>query len=43
MGQTDLHGICPGRDTDKVKELNLTPEEPELISVPGIKELPLKI
>lgn len=39
-------GFCgsrTGRDTDKVKELNLTLEEPEVISVPGVKELPLTL
>lgn len=39
-------GICgtkSGRDLDKVKELNLTLETPDVISVPGIKELPLTL
>ena len=39
-------GFCgskSGRDVDKVKELGLTLEEPETISVPGIKELPLTL
>lgn len=39
-------GICgtrSGRDMDKIKELGLTIEEPEMISVPGIKELPLTL
>ena len=39
-------GICgtkSGRDTDKMKELGLHLEEPEVISVPGIKELPLTL
>lgn len=39
-------GICgskSGRDMDKIKELNLTLEEPLNISVPGIKELPLTL
>lgn len=39
-------GICgtkSGRDTDKIKELGLHLEEPMLISVPGIKELPLTL
>ena len=37
-------GICgakSGRDIDKVKEAGLTLVEPEVISVPGIKEFPL--
>lgn len=39
-------GICgtkSGRDIDKIKELNLTFETPEIISVPAIKELPLTL
>lgn len=39
-------GICgtkSGKDTDKFKIANLTEEEPEIISVPGIKELPLTL
>jgi len=39
-------GVCgskSGRDTDKIKELGLTLEEPEVISVPGIKELPITL
>jgi len=39
-------GVCgtkSGRDIDKVTELNLTLEEPEVISVPGIRELPLTL
>jgi len=39
-------GVCgskSGRDMDKIKELGLTLEEPEVISVPGIKELPLTL
>ena len=41
-----IMGVCgskSGRDMDKIKELNLTLEEPEKISVPGIKELPLTL
>lgn len=37
-------GICgckSGRDMDKIAEADLTLVEPEVISVPGIKELPL--
>ena len=39
-------GFCgskSGRDTDKIKELNLTLEKPESISVPGIREFPLTL
>lgn len=39
-------GVCgtkSGRTVDKVGELNLSLEEPESISVPGIKELPLTL
>ena len=39
-------GICgskSGRDTDKIVAAGLTPMEPEVISVPGIKELPLTL
>lgn len=39
-------GFCgskSGRDTDKIKELGLTLEEPESISVPGIREFPLTL
>lgn len=45
---TDKHilAICgtkSGRDMDKIGELGLTLEEPNTISVPGIKELPLTL
>ncbi len=36
-------GSKSGRDMDKIKELGLTLEEPEVISVPGIKELPVTL
>lgn len=36
-------GTKSGRDVDKFKELGLTEESPEIISVPGIKELPLTL
>lgn len=39
-------GFCgskSGRDVDKINSLGLTLEEPEEISVPGIKELPLTL
>ena len=36
-------GTKSGRDMDKVLELGLTLEEPEVISAPAIKELPLTL
>lgn len=36
-------GTKSGRDMDKITELGLTLEEPEVISVPGIRELPLTL
>ena len=36
-------GSKSGRDVDKAKELGFTYEEPEMISVPGVKELPLTL
>ena len=42
----NILGICgtkSGRDMDKIQELGLTLEEPEAISVPAIKELPLTL
>lgn len=39
-------GFCgskSGRDVDKVTELGLHLEEPEVISVPGIRELPITL
>lgn len=36
-------GTKSGRDLDKIKSLGLTLEEPEIISVPGIRELPLTL
>ena len=36
-------GTLSGRDLDKIKELGLTLVEPEVISVPGIKEYPLTL
>ena len=36
-------GSKSGRDVDKINALGLTLEEPEVISVPGIKELPLTL
>ncbi len=48
LGETDksilsLCGTKSGRDLDKIKELGLTLETPEAISVPAIKELPLTL
>ena len=42
----NILGVCgskSGRDMDKIQELGLHLEEPEEISVPGIKELPLTL
>lgn len=36
-------GTQSGRDTDKIQDLNLTLEAPNVISVPGIRELPLTL
>ena len=36
-------GTKSGRDTDKFAALGLTEEAPEVISVPGIRELPLTL
>jgi flavin reductase (DIM6/NTAB) family NADH-FMN oxidoreductase RutF len=36
-------GTKSGRNVDKIKEINLTLENPEVISVPAIKELPLTL
>ena len=38
-----LCGTRSGRDLDKIAALGLTLEEPEKISVPGIRELPLTL
>ena len=48
IGEFDskILGVCgtrSGRDMDKIKELNLTLEEPLNCGVPGIKELPLTL
>ena len=42
----NILGVCgtkSGRDVDKIKELGLTLEEGETVSVPAIKELPLTL
>lgn len=36
-------GTKSGRDMNKIQELGLTLEEPQVISVPGIKELPITL
>jgi len=36
-------GTKSGRDYDKIKEMNLTLEEPNKINVPGLKEFPLTL
>ncbi|MBQ7081469.1 MAG: flavin reductase family protein [Fibrobacter sp.] len=36
-------GTKSGRDMDKIHELGLSPVEPECISVPGLKEMPLTL
>lgn len=36
-------GTRSGRDMDKIDQLGLTLEEPETISVPGIRQLPLTL
>ena len=36
-------GTRSGRNTDKITDLGLTLTEPDVISVPGIKELPLTL
>ncbi len=48
IGELDskILGFCgtkSGRDVDKIDAMNLHLEEPETISVPGIKELPLTL
>lgn len=48
MGEIDpkILGFCgtkSGRDVDKIRQLGLTLEQPEVISVPGIRELPLTL
>lgn len=38
-----VSGTKSGRDTDKISELGLHLEEPEAVSVPAIRELPLTL
>ena len=43
---SSILGYCgrkSGRDTDKIKDLGLTLVESDVVSVPGIKELPLTL
>ena len=40
---TDYCGVKSGRDTDKFKEMKLTPLPSQLISAPGIAESPLNL
>ena len=36
-------GTVSGRDHDKIADMNLTLEQPNVISVPGIKEFPITL
>ena len=36
-------GTASGRDVDKITEVGLTLEQPEIVSVPGIRQLPLTL
>ncbi len=40
---TDYCGVKSGRDTDKFKEMHLTPEPSEKIKAPAIKESPVNL
>lgn len=40
---TDYCGVRSGRDTDKFKDMNLTPEPSEKIKAPAIKESPVNL
>ncbi len=40
---TDWCGVRSGRDYDKFKEMNLTPQKSQKISAPGIEESPVNI
>ena len=40
---TDFCGVRSGRDTDKFKEMKLTPERAEIVRCPMIKESPVNI
>ena len=39
----EICGMKSGRDMDKIAEAGLTPVEPQVISVPGLKEFPLTL
>ena len=46
MDRKAILGFCgskSGRDVDKIKEMDLHLEEPDVISVPGIKEFPITL
>ncbi len=43
MKATDWCGVRSGRDYDKFKEMNLTPQQSNKISAPGILESPVNI
>lgn len=36
-------GTTSGRNTDKIKDMELTPVDSDIVSVPGIRELPLTL
>lgn len=40
---TDYCGVKSGRDVDKYKEMNLTPNQSKEVSAPGIEESPVNI
>lgn len=42
-GAMDYCGVKSGRDTDKFKEMNLTPSESATVKAPGIMESPVNI
>ncbi len=39
----EVCGRMSGRDTDKTAEAGLTPEEPEVVGTPGVREYPLTL
>ena len=39
----EICGMKSGRDMDKIAKAGLTPVEPQVISVPGLKEFPLTL
>lgn len=40
---TDYCGVKSGRNVDKFKEMNLTPQESQFVKAPGIKESPVNL